>query len=121
MIERLNHIAIAVPVRCGTEIQRVIAVQQSHEFMGVDLVGVRVTSAKIRQRHAIDDGSGGRPEAAFEYLFRVGARHRMHCVKTKGEPAGQQISDPAEIENITHQFCVIGHRIDDLHAHIFEP
>ncbi len=114
-----DHIAVPVPVRCRPQVGGVVAaVHQLDQLAGMDQIRIRMGAAEILQGPGVDDGPLGGAEPVFQNLHRIGAGDRVHGVKAKGKQAGiEQCMDAVKIKQVTHQFGVIGHRIDDVDLH----
>ncbi len=115
-----NHVAVAVAVRSGAEVGRVLAVHDRHQLVGIGQVGVRMAAAEIGQGHAVDHRARGRAQPAFENLPGIGSGHRVHGIEAQAKAAADQFAYRGEIEQRFHEFGIVGHRVDDFHAHVAE-
>ena len=113
-----DHVAVAVPVRGGAEIGRVVRIHDIHQLMRPDRVRVGVAAAEIGQGRAVHHRALGCAETAFQDRRGIGPGDRVHGVEAHGESAGEHRRDGVEVEEILHQRGIGGDRVDDLDHHV---
>jgi hypothetical protein len=114
-----DHVAVAVAIGGGAEVQPLRPLAQGHQLLGVRQVGVRVTAAEVLQGHAVHDSAGGGAEAVLEDLGGIGAGDGVHGIQLHAElAAGEEAANGLEVEEAGHEVGVIGHRVQDLYPHL---
>ena len=116
-----NHVAVAVAVRCGTEVGRIVAAHRRHQFFRVYQIRIGMRAAEIRQRLTTQYRAGRCAQPVLQNLFRIGAGDCIHRIEAHAERArGEQFAHRIEIEQLLHQFGVISDRIENIDDHVTE-
>ena len=115
-----DQIAVAVAIRCGAEIGRILRHHEIVEVLGIDEIGVGMVAAEIRKRRPVDH----RPRRCLQHIFedrlRIRAGDRMHRIEAHAEAGAKHLADGIEIEQRLHQPPIVGDRIDDLDRHLVQ-
>ena len=112
-----DHVAVAIAVAGGAEVEGVAGQQQVGELVGIGEVGVGVAAAEVLQRQAVAHRAGRGPQQPLEQAGGVGAGDRVHGIEGDAEVAPQQGCDAVEVEQLLHQGDVVVDPVDHLHGH----
>ena len=84
-----------------------------HELLGVREVGVRVQSAKVRQRVAVRDGRLGHAEQVRKDVARVRARDAVQRVELELDVGARRVrADGVKVEDARERLFVVVDAID---------
>jgi len=105
-----NHVAVSVAIARSTHVRRIGGEQMGDQVFGIHRIRVRVQTAEIFQRHAIDHGSCGSTQLALQQGFGIGAAHRAHGVIAQGKAARKQLADGVKVKQAAHHFGIVATR-----------
>lgn len=115
-VSTVDHVAVTVTIASGTEVDTVL-VNSLNQLMGIDQVGVRVTTVEVRARDTVHGAAAGQTKLVDEDIDAVGPGDTVHAIKQNLEVlvGVEELLDQVEVENLLHHLDIVGGRVDNLH------
>ncbi len=96
-----DEIAVAIAVRCGTEVRRGVAHHEIVQRPGVDEIGIGMMMPEILERRAIMHAARREAQPLLENLVRIGPGHRAHRIEGERETARNGRADCIESNSVS--------------------